>query len=289
MTMSYRSDPPAPFECLLRLVLTAGVLIGVPRVAAAHDFWLVPIAFHVAPGDTLRVLGQTGMAFPSSVAAVDPARVADARILDAERQVVLDDLTIRDSSLVLRHVPRAAGQRIIALRTKWRHVPESAESFMRYLDLEGAGTLRERYLHEGLLPSDSLVRRYAKYAKALIEVGSGPRAFDAIAGHPLEFVHLDDPSAAGRGDRLRLRLLFRNAPLAEAIVYAGAAPARDGENESHTQLVTNARGEVSIPITREAIWNVRSLHIVPSDAGEDADWDVHWVSAVFSVLAKTIK
>ena len=57
-----------------------------------------------------------------------------------------------------------------------------------------------------------------------LEVGDGPRAFDRIIGHPLEFVPLADPAAAKVASDLRMRLLFQGQPLAGVRVHAGVAP-----------------------------------------------------------------
>lgn len=58
-----------PFH--LRMAITAAVvsLAVTAPLAFAHDFWLVPNAFSLAPGAELDVRGQTSSAFPTSESA----------------------------------------------------------------------------------------------------------------------------------------------------------------------------------------------------------------------------
>ncbi|MEW5926990.1 MAG: DUF4198 domain-containing protein [Gemmatimonadota bacterium] len=270
-------------------VLAATVaLLAAAAALGAHDFWLVPDAYRVTPGGWIDVRGQTSRRFPTSEAAVALDRVADARVLSAGEEAPIRDLSHAGTSLRLRHRPTTAGQRIVAVTLKPRSVRESAEGFRRYLSLEGAPEALARFEREGRLPrADSVTRRYAKYAKTLVEVGSGgPRAFGRVVGHSLEFVPLRDPAAVELGDTLPVRLLYRGRPLAGARVHAGWAPRGGGTalataDEPH--LETDAEGVARVWIGQVGLWNVRTLQIVPADAGSGADWDAHWATLVWEV------
>ena len=276
---------PFPRRSTAALCAVAAVLVSA-AVLDAHDFWLVPDAFRVAPGQWLQVRGQTSSAFPSSEAAVALDRIADARVLGASGDVPLRDFSHAGTSLLVRHRPTSAGQRVVAMRLHPRFVRESAEGFRRYLVLEGAPEALERYEREGRLPTtDSITRSYAKYAKTLVEVGrGGRRAFDRVAGHPLEFVPLRDPATLRAGQALPVRLLYRGRPLGGAVFHAGFSAEGNRAAETHDQLLrTSPEGVAEVPITRPGVWNVRTLHIVPADPGASADWDVHWATLVFQV------
>lgn len=280
---------------LRRTAAGVTVLLGTAATLSAHDFWLIPNAFTIASGSVLEVRGQTSSRFPTSEVAVTPDRVADARIVDASGTTHLRDISVADQSLLIREPVRTPGQKIVAVTTKPRSVRESAEGFRNYLVVEGAPEALERYEREGKLPTDSITRRYAKYAKTMVEVGrDGPRAYEQVVGHPLEFVPLSDPAALRAGDTLRVRLLFRGQPLAGIKVHAsgvpagaGVAPAAAAERAQEVTADTDARGVVRIPVGREGLWNARTLHIEPAPAGSGADWDTHWVSFVFSAGAST--
>lgn len=258
----------------LATVVTAGF-------AVAHDFWLVPDAFQVPASAEIVVRGQTSSAFPTSESAVTPDRVTSARIVGATDEETITALTTRAQSLVLRHRPQSSGQKIIAVSVGWRHIKETAESFRKYLVLEGAEDALKRYDRSGQLPTGGIVRRYAKYAKTAVEVGEGPRAFQRIIGQPLEFLPLADPRDAGAKSTLAMRLLFQGAPLPGATVHAGMARGT-GHTVADVTLTTTDDGVVSIPVAAAGLWNVRTIHVVPAPAGADADWEVHWATFVFT-------
>ena len=280
-------------------VIIASCLAGSSTLLAAHDFWLIPDAFAVTPGGRLALRGQTSSLFPSSLSAVTPDRIVAARVVTANTSVTVQGVSVLGSSLRLTHPVSTGGQHVVGVQLAPRSVRESPASFRRYLDLEGAPEARLRYEREGLLPhvgGDSITRRYAKYAKTVVEVGRGPRAFQRVLGHPLEFVPLSDPSALRTGDTLRVRLVLLGKPVAAAQLHAGSVPsgatalidtaaarraaARDAKS------VTDANGVAFVVVTQPGTWNIRTLQIVPAAKGSGADWDVHWATLVFSVARR---
>ena len=283
-----RLAPPVRRRPLVALAAGAALLLTA-SVLDAHDFWLVPNAFAIAPGDDLVVRGQTSSRFPTSESAVPPERVADARVIEAGGTTPIRDLAVHERSLRLSYRPTAAGQAMVAVTTRPRSVRESAESFRRYLELEGVPELVERYRSEGRLPTDSVTRRYTKYAKTLVEVGQGGgRVYDRTAGHPLEFIPVSDPAGLRAGDSFAVRLLLRGQPLPGVRVHASGVPAGMNDEQAAAQAreataTTGADGVARFEVPAAGLWNVRTLHIVPADAGTGADWDAHWASMVFGV------
>lgn len=267
------------------VALAAAALIAGAGLLEAHDFWLVPNAFHVAEGGTMEVHGQTSSKFPTSESAVTPDRLTEARVIGGGEDVRITDVSTSGASLRLRHRPRSAGQRLVAVSIAPRSVRASGRDFKRYIELEGNVALAARYEREGLLPkTDSITRRYAKYAKTFVEVGrGGPRIFSRAVNHPLEFVPSSDPAMLTVGDTLTLRLLYQGRPLGEMTAHAGIGGA-DGELHPVT-LSSDRDGIVRVPLTAAGLWNVRTLHVVPAPAGSGADWESHFATVVFSVSA----
>ena len=295
--MSHSRRSWIPGRWIAAVVVLLGSAIGA-RVLLAHDFWLVPDAFQIAPGESVRVRGQTSSAFPASESAVALDRIAEARLLSASGTERITGLSHAGTSLRIQHRPSAAGQYLVTMALRPRSVRESAEGFRRYLVLEGAAELAARYEREGRLPTaDSVTRRYAKYAKTVVEVGQrGPRSFARTAGHPLEFVPLTDPATLRTGDSLRVRLLYDGKPLAAAHLHAGvaagptaAAGSPPADAAPDVSLVTDAEGLATVPVARAGTWNVRTIHIVPATRGSGADWDTHWATFVFPVAASTAR
>ncbi len=268
------------------LAAAALTLLAVSPIAS-HDFWLVPDAFQVAANAELGINGQTSSEFPTTLSAVTADRVASAELVRAGSREPILALTTRDNSLRLTHRPAQVGQAVVAVAVHPRSIPESPESFRRYLTLEGAPEALERYEREGILPTDSITRRYAKYAKALVQVGTGgPPAYAELAGHPFEFVPVGDPADARAGDELRFRALLFGDPLTHARVHASVAESiTSAAAMAHSEHETDAAGEFTVPISHAGVWNVRALYILPAPAGSGADWDVHWATFVWEAGA----
>jgi hypothetical protein len=278
----------------LRRALGASLLLLLAAPIRADDFWVVPDLFRVAPGEAVVLRGQTSSRFPTSRVAVTPERVVRAMRYAAEGETRLSGFTVEGPSLVLRDRPARVGQYVVAVEIGPRSVRESAAGFRRYLELEGATAAVARVERERLLVGrDSVTRRYAKYATAIVEVGDGgAAAFARVAGHPLEFIPLADPRALKPGDSLTVELRFRGQPLAAAPVHADRAPfdaprgsGADGHGEASVAAVTDAQGRFRVPISALGLWNVRAVHVVEAAAGSGADWDTHWSSLTFAVAA----
>lgn len=261
------------------------------RALWAHDFWIVPNAFAVQPGSTLVVRGQTSTRFPTSVSAVATERVAEARLLGAESDDRIADLSVEGRSLILRARPATVGQRIVAIALVPRTTRTSPQALQRYIALEGAQALSERYAREGRFTgTDSLTQRTTKLAKTIVDVGvGGPRAFARAVGHALELVPLTDPAAARAGDTLAVRLMFRGVPVPDAHLHAGVAmTVASGDSVAATkaagdpadvELVTDSQGVARLPFARSGVWNVRTVYAAPAQ-GESGVWEVYFVTLV---------
>ena len=284
---------------LRRSVAVAGATIMVAvSTGGAHDFWIIPDAFVVGSSAAIDIRGQTSSLFPTSVSAVTPDRVVDARLVTAGGSSTIAGGSVRGTSLVLTARPSSSGQHVVAVRLAPRNVRETPESFRRYLDLEGAPEARARYEREGKLPplgGDSITRRYAKYAKTFIEVGRGPRAFATVVGHPLEMVPLSDPSTLRAGDTVRVRVVLLGQPLRGGKLHAGFVPSSASLADTAAARraatadvapITDSAGVATLVVGGAGLWNVRTIQIVPAAAGSGADWDVHWATVTFRAAAR---
>lgn len=274
------------------MVLGGLALGGSAAVAAAHDFWIVPNPFAVAAGRSIEIRGQTGLRFPTTVSAVTPERVAEARLLAATGEERIADLSVSGKSLMLRHRPSTPGQRVVAVALVTRSSRTTPAGLKRYIALEGAPALAERYDREGRFAgSDSLTQQTTKYAKTIVEVGpGGPPAFSRPAGHALEFVPLADPMALKSGDTLMVRLLFKGQPIPQARFYAGSAPEAALEDSTalpprsaDPSFETDASGVARVPLDRPGLWNLRTLHAAPAAGATPAEWEVAFATFVFRV------
>lgn len=261
-------------------LLAVAALFATAAWLEAHDFWVIPAAFPFAEGADIEVLGQTSTAFPTSVSAVAVERVARAVLVGTAGESRITELAHRGTSLLLRAKPAAAGQYVVAVSLASRSSRQDAVGLLRWLRLEGAADAADRIEREGLLRGvDSLTRTDTKHAKTLVQVGAGgPRAFERSGGQAIEFVPLQDAATLRAGDTLRLRLVFRGQPAVGVGAHAGVAPTGSEARGTDLHLVTDANGEVRLPIPRTGLWNIRAIHVTSS---APTVWETHWASFAF--------
>jgi hypothetical protein len=215
-------------------------------------------------------------------------------LIGASREERITDLSVSGKSLLLKHRPSSPGQWVVAVSLVTRTSRAAPAGLKRYIALEGAPELAERYEREGAFAAgDSVTQRTTKYAKTVIDVGrGGSRAFARTAGDALEFVPVTDPSSLRVGDSLSVRLLFRGQPVAGAHLHAGAAPVAAVQDSAalpkdwkDVSLMTGADGIARIAIDRPGLWNVRTLYAAPAAGGAGAraaaEWDVAFTTIVF--------
>ena len=270
-------------------VLTAaGVIAGAAfySVLDAHDFWLVPDPFAVASGGVISVLGQSGTRFPSSESATPPNRIVDARVIGAGTTIKVTDLTTDGKSLRLRERPSSAGEYVVAVTLAPRSTKAAVAALRRYLTLEGAGDEDARLERDGAFQGrDSIAYRVEKYAKTIVQVGSGgARGFATSAGHALEFILLTDPANAHVGDTIAIRIVAGGSPAANIMVHAGAAVdsllrGQGPGSDPDLHLRADGQGVVRVPLSKPRFWNVRAAHVTTTAAS--GEWVVAWTTFVF--------
>lgn len=94
--------------------------------------------------------------------------------------------------------------------------------FVRWLRAQAADSEAARLEREPVFaPADSVTDRSASYATAIVDVGSGPRAFERAVGFPIDIIPLLAPADATAGDTLPFRLAIDGNPLSSLLVRVG--------------------------------------------------------------------
>jgi uncharacterized GH25 family protein len=280
-----RSPSRPPVRRAIAVPLAAGTLLIAATALDAHDFWIIPDAFQVSADSTIHANGRSGTRFPAG-SAVQPTRVADARLIGAGSELRITDMSVQGSSLRLSQKPASAGQYLIVVGLTPRATRSTPTGLLRFLRAEGGADEAARLEREGLLAGqDSLVFHSASYAATIVQYGrGGPRAFELNSGQPLQFVPLADPLQAHVSDTLHVRITGAGQPLGHTGVLAsGTIDSTVTDVGAATlRLTTDASGVVHIPLTKAGLWNIRAAH-VSRRAGTVNDWDVARATYVFNV------
>jgi len=157
----------------LQLFMLSLMVVAVAATSLlAHDLWLIPPNPATA-AKPLDVRAVTGMKFPKSEHAPDPAKFA-------RRVVILPDGTegkveaagIDEGAGLLRFTPADAGIYAVAVETTPKIIKLEATAFNEYLVSDGLPHIFLLRSKEGTLDRPA-TERYSKSPKALVQVGEG--------------------------------------------------------------------------------------------------------------------
>jgi len=265
---------------------SAFLLIAV-RFVTAHDLWLVPAVFHVAPGARIAVMLNTGDTFPVSEAAVKPDRIERAALVTNEGSTPLTTFRTDGTSTVVDVIaPTKNGGAIVELVLKPIATKQPRSSFDEFVKHEGLDAIaaqlarmRERRAEER--------RTYAKYAKTLLRVGNGNEAvklYQKSLGHRLEIIPQADPFLRKPGGTLPVRLLFDGKPLAKARIVIGSTATSTARQSVMQGVRTDSNGNADLQTDMTGgVHYIHALHMIPSTGSTDVEWESFWATLTFEV------
>jgi uncharacterized GH25 family protein len=257
------------------LIAAALVLLSLPTPAMAHDTWLLPARWQLAPGAAIQLELTSGMGFP----ALDSAVAADRLTANSLR------LAGKDYSLATSPAPQAlqlsavvAGEGIAVawIASRERTLDLTAQEVEEYLEEIGAGgTIGRQWVASG---RPAWRETYIKLAKTFVRVGdpTGDTTWGQPVGLLLELVPERDPTQVQAGDRFGVQLLWRGEPLADLAVIAAAARGRPIE------VTTDANGRAMFTMDRPGPWLIKATLIRPSER-RPGEWESQFTTLTLEV------
>lgn len=272
-----------------RLLALAVLLLALPAGRAhAHEYWLSPSRYDVAPRQPVAIGALAGTGFRGEWKPWSPGH-AIRLVARTDRTVDLTRGARPGDSPWLSFAPLDAGGALLVFESDWTPIELPADKFDAYLADEGlAGPLSVRRAAGTRVGGRGPGReRYRRCAKSWLAGTDAVRATKPV-GLPLEIVPFASP---GSSATLRVRVLKEGRPLAGARVRAwrallgddGAArdPAARDSNRVVSQVTTDARGEALVPCAEPGEWLVNVVAMDPCREREIADWESTWSSLTF--------
>lgn len=261
-----------------RIVTAAGLVglaLGGASPAIAHDTWLLPVRFAVAPGAAVEADLTSGMAFPRLESGVAADRLVATGLRVASRQASLEPSRSGATALHLSATAGAPGIAVLWVATRPRTLSLTPAQVEEYLPEIGASeAVAARWRRQ-----QRWRETYAKLAKTFVRVGDAgaDRSWEAPVGLELEIVPLDDPTALVAGRAFRLRVLRAGRPLAGFAVSAVAAGGR-----APAMRTTAGDGTIAFTLDRPGAWLLRGTLLEESRA-PDTDWQSLFTTLTVSV------
>lgn len=181
----------------------------VVATADAHEFWIEPAAPRVAPGDLIEADIRIGQRLAGTVYAFFPKWFERFEFETAGERRAVGSI-IGDEPAVHETAGAAGLARLIYWGTMDVVSYKTFDKFESFARKEGLDAAAARHRARGL-PEADFKEAYVRFAKALIAVGDGQGADDAV-GMAYELVAETNPFTAAAGAPVRVLLLADGAP-----------------------------------------------------------------------------
>ena len=248
------------------------------NAAHAHDTWLLPSQFEVAPNETVTIDLTSGMAFPALETGPKRERVQAAECRLAERTFAIKDISEGPHSLRFVTEVAEAGVAAFWVKLPSKEIELKSEQVQEYLEEIGASDALLKEWAEMKPPRWR--ESYSKHQKTFVRVGTPPAAdhsWSEPVGLALEIVPEQDPTAVRAGGEFAVRVLKNGKPFPDFPLNAVAG----GETKGETQK-TDAAGRVTFRLGKAGRWLLRGTEVRKSTRAE-ADWESDFTTLTLEV------
>ena len=272
-------------SALLVLLLTA------TTAALAHEFWLEPARFIVAPGTSVHLRRLAGEDFRGEAWAGRSGRLVLLRHYapgtapaDLRLSASSPDDTIQSTVTFTQ-----PGTHLVALATNNAAITLEADKFSAYLQEEGLDNVLALREQRGQTSAPGR-EAYRRCAKTLVQAGAPnpadtARAWARPVGLPLELVPEQNPYLLGPEAPLTVRVLRHGQPVAGQLVLLwrrGAQP-----RALLQKLRSNQNGRVLLHLSGPGPYLVSTVRMESVPAATGADWQSTWSTLTFGLAGKT--
>lgn len=258
--------------------LTATCFILSVQPSLAHEFWISPERYQIAPGETAAASFRVGEKFKGPAFSY------------IDRQSTRFDLVLGDeiTAVSARSGDNPALDVALAEDGLWIVVHETSDSTLTYRDRskfeafvahKAFPDTLEQHAARGL-PEDGFKESYRRFAKALIGVGSS-EGQDRAIGLRTEIVALANPYTDDLTNGLPVEVLYEGAPRVDAQVEL-FAKAADG-TITVTLYQTDENGHVTLRVSPATEYLVDAVKMIPveNDPAEGPVWKSLWAALTF--------
>ncbi|WP_019947929.1 DUF4198 domain-containing protein [Hymenobacter aerophilus] len=266
------------------------LLLAAASAALAHEFWLEPARFVVAPGTRVHLRRLTGENFTGEGWAGRYGRLELLRHYapamppaDLRPAAAAPDDSIQ--STVTFTEP---GTHLVALATNNATITLEADKFTAYLREEGLDNVLALREQRGQTAAPGR-EAYRRCAKTLVQAGpynpaDTARAWARSVGLPLELVPEQNPYGLAAGAPLTVRVLRAGQPVAGQLVLLWRRGARP--RPLLQKLRSNQNGRVLLHLSGPGQYLVSTVRMESAPAATGADWQSTWSTLTFGVPGK---
>jgi len=247
---------------------------------SAHDTWLIPDQFNLAPKSTVTLDMTSGMEFPKLDTGPKPERVQSATCRLAGKTFEITNKAAAPHSLQFKAELPEAGVATFWVKLPPRSIELKPEEVKEYLDeVDAPEALRKQWAE---MKEQRWRESYTKHQKTFARVGdpASDLSWAVPVGTFLEIVPEKDPTTLKAGDDFPVRVLKDGNPFAGFSLNAVNAGQPKGETRK-----TDADGRVTFRLDAAGRWLLRGTDIRKSNQ-PDTDWESDFVTLTVEAKGK---
>lgn len=263
-------------------MLATMMILSLPTLAFAHDWWLQPDSFQIGLNALLVARLLTGHRLKAQKELpLEKEMTPRLDLFSSAGRTDLLALSKEGQCPAIEYRTNFEGHGLLVTDRRFTEITLSADKFRGYLSSEHHLDLLTTRDDSGQRLEEK--ERYARCVKALVQVGSvsGSTFHDLVTGQKLEIILKTDPYRCRRGDTMEIRVLFDNRPLGNKSVRSYRC-APDGLVADATET-TDANGTAFFNIDQPGLWVIRLIHLYPCSREYKMDWESYWASYCFEV------
>lgn len=250
--------------------------------SAAHEFWIDPIDYFVAPEETIVANLRVGQRFEGSAMSYIPRNFSRFEVAQGSGVMPVQG-RLGDRPALNRSAGDDGLAVVLYETTDTVLTYDDWAVFERFTTHKDFAEVMERHRARGL-PQTGFREVYTRHAKSLIAVGAGAGR-DRAFGLRTEFVALANPYTDDVTGGLPMRLYFEGAPRVDVQVELW-----DREPDGTVSVTvhrTDYRGDVLLPVQPGHIYMADAVTMIETQPEEprNAVWHSLWASLSFAVPA----
>ncbi len=272
------------FLTILPRAMTLAVSLLAAAPAFAHEFWISPVTYEVAPGSALQADLRVGQGFEGSAYPYVPTNFTRFDIVRGDDVLPVEGRA-GDRPALNMTAPGEGLTVVVHVTRDYSLTYPKWETFVAFTEHKDIVWAQERHLARGLT-KERVRERYTRYAKSLIGVGDADGA-DREMGLLTEIVAETNPYTDDLSEGFTVQILHEGEPRADVQVelFDKAPGESTGVSTYHR---TDAEGRVTLPVEAGHEYLVDSVvfNELDPEAEEGHAWELLWASLTFKVAGE---
>lgn len=259
---------------LIILVIAAAVIT---IAATTHDLFLLPEFFFMHKGDKLNLHLLEGDQFVKQAEiGYQHHKVTGFMLYDGPKKVDLTLLAKDSSKTLVDYAMEYSGQTLIDMNRGIEYSDATRDNFSDFLSAQGYDKLAQKVKSSNQF---RIKEKHTRYLKTLFSVDNHDgNAYQKVLNDDFEIILKDNPYNKKYGDDMNALIKFKGKP-AQGLTVNLYIKGITG-NIYTQNLVTDKQGEVTFTMSREGVFMLRTVLIVPT-TDKDADFVSWWASYTF--------